>query len=634
MRKRDYPPSLFVHQNWWDSYRVLNDHFAAVGATLAEGQEDCDVLIIHPLFSAYPAYRGKSDNPFIKQLDADFTALSQTLSDSVIPYHYGDETIMERHGSVESARIKIGKTSYSKVILPGLTNLSSFTYRLLRSFCDQGGLLYTTGDLPIMVDGVPDPRPAVLPARKLEPQDYKKELDDGIYAVHLSENGEPPKGVWIQKRRRDYGVLIYIVNNNLHQSRKLCMTVNGADALCAYDPLTDTYTPLQTEASDRGAVLNLELEGGGSLFVATRKGICESPKQTSGTPENRVLIPLPQQMNIADPPLNTMTLDRCDYRVDGGRWTEDLPVYKIQRRLLDLQKPCDVTLRFMFQSEILPKELYLIVEDAEEYRITVNGENILFKEAGSFIDPCFKKVDIAALARIGENEILLDRRFWQREELIQFLYRPKDLSSNFYDVDFDFEAVTYDVELESIYLLGDFCVKSGSPYIAGERRSLTTQGPFVLTARQDTVRTGDLTTQGYPFFTGIMKLEWEETLNPVPGHRYLLDMKKPHCPVAKLYVNGQFVSLLAYAPLNLDVTDFLRDGVNHFTLELQSSHRNLFGPHHFIGGESYSVGVSTFTDTPTWNEDMTGNIWQDAYCFVRFGLDTSDSDTGKDEFSC
>lgn len=47
------------------------------------------------------------------------------------------------------------------------------------------------------------------------------------------------------------------------------------------------------------------------------------------------------------------------------------------------------------------------------------------------------------------------------------------------------------------------------------------------------------------------------------------------------------------------------------------------GSHHFIGGESFSVGPDTFSGVGGWTEpeELQGkDIWSDSYCFVELGF--------------
>ncbi|MCX6986113.1 MAG: glycosyl hydrolase, partial [Lentisphaerae bacterium] len=64
-RKHDYPPSLFVHQPWWDKYHLFNDYVARIGMLLTEGKWNCKVLILHGQSSAWTQFNAR-DNGFIE----------------------------------------------------------------------------------------------------------------------------------------------------------------------------------------------------------------------------------------------------------------------------------------------------------------------------------------------------------------------------------------------------------------------------------------------------------------------------------------------------------------------------------------------------------------------------------------
>jgi len=169
-------------------------------------------------------------------------------------------------------------------------------------------------------------------------------------------------------------------------------------------------------------------------------------------------------------------------------------------------------------------------------------------------------------------------------------------------------------------LLGDFSVESLSEYSFAEKKAVFTNGPFYLSDRKNQVSKGDITTEGYPFFSGRMKLAFNFRAIMEDGEKYVLNLEKPNCPVSNLFVNGEKVSTLMWEPFDLDLTDYISEGDNLVEIEFVSSLRNVFGPHHYIGGESHFVGVSTFSDKPGWSETDKGNIWIDRYCFVKFGL--------------
>lgn len=609
IRKRDYPPSLFIQQNWWEEYHIFNDYISRLGSLLANTEEICDLLVLHPLHSAHVLYNGSADCAAVRQLDEELSALNTALQGNHIAFHYGDEIILQKYGSVREGALVVGNCRYHTLLLPKLTNILSSTRELIAQFVEAGGRVCYLDALPPFTDGEPDDSLQSLPLERITLPQIKS-LDTAPVRISLTEGGKPCRSVLCTKRRAADTTVLFLVNTDLTEAHALTLHTTDIDAWYVLDMQDFTTRPADS---------SFTLLGGESVVLISR------PQECKNLPcRETVSIALPEELTIEAVTPNTYTLDRCDFSVEGGPWEENVPIILMQRRLLDRQKNCPVKMRFAFELETtrLPAPFYLVSENIPAFSVTVNGMPLAYREEGSFLDPDFKKLDITAALQPGRNTIELAGAFWQRQALYDRLYKDKDLSSNFYACDFDFEAVTYDTELESIYLLGDFCVESRSPYTYGERRAVMTDGPFVLTNPKRQVKTGDITVQGFPFFTGTMRLGFDVTLSPKEGTQYLLDCKKPHCPVAAVYVGGERLQTLAWEPAQADLTPLLREGCNHIAVELFSSHRNLLGPHHYIDGECYSVGVSTFADVPGWCEHKTGNIWADRYCFVRYGFDT------------
>ncbi len=38
IRKRDYPPTMYYQQPWWEDYRIFNDSISRIGMILSEGR--------------------------------------------------------------------------------------------------------------------------------------------------------------------------------------------------------------------------------------------------------------------------------------------------------------------------------------------------------------------------------------------------------------------------------------------------------------------------------------------------------------------------------------------------------------------------------------------------------------------
>ena len=70
----------------------------------------------------------------------------------------------------------------------------------------------------------------------------------------------------------------------------------------------------------------------------------------------------------------------------------------------------------------------------------------------------------------GKNEILLTTKFQQPQKVYDVLY-----GENVYET--EKSKITYDMEIENIYLLGDFGVVSETPFTKSERKAIITEGP-------------------------------------------------------------------------------------------------------------------------------------------------------------
>ena len=270
------------------------------------------------------------------------------------------------------------------------------------------------------------------------------------------------------------------------------------------------------------------------------------------------------------------------------------------------------------------RSFYLVTETPEKFKITVNGNAVLYNDIGWWKDTSFKKIDIKPFVKNGINDIVLECKFYQSQKVYDVLF-----GEDVYETELN--KLTYDTEIENIYLVGDFSVFSRSGYQAAARRAVLTDGPFVLRDMAEEAETGDLTQQGYAFFAGSLMLEQDIIIQEHDGKSVLLDIGIPDAVVARIFVNGREMATAAWRPYIIDITDAVRGGKNKIGVQLFAGNRNLLGPHHHTGGEIYNVGPESFKGKWSWcdrpteavesnEEDMRKDYWQDKYCMVRFGL--------------
>jgi len=314
---------------------------------------------------------------------------------------------------------------------------------------------------------------------------------------------------------------------------------------------------------------------------------------------------------------NSLLLDNCFYSIDGGNWLGPVQVIKLMDILLELRRSCKVSMKFNFEIDMdldNNRQMFLVAETIPEYSISINGKRLEGKVDGWWKDTAFHKVDIKGYVKRGLNEIVMEREFRQSPKVYEVLFGKDVLNT-------EKNKLTYDVELENIYIIGDFGVMSKSAYEYGERKAVFTDGPFVITDKPEKIREGDFTTQGFCFFAETLLLSQSLDIKKEKDQKIVLKLKRPCAPMVKLYINGTLARVLMWAPYTVDITDFVKDGENQVSIEFFASNRNLLGPHHNIDGESYYVRPLSFTDKQDrFENDIIYNKLLDRYCLVWFGF--------------
>ncbi|MCE5258981.1 MAG: hypothetical protein LLG44_07995, partial [Chloroflexi bacterium] len=317
-------------------------------------------------------------------------------------------------------------------------------------------------------------------------------------------------------------------------------------------------------------------------------------------------------MELLDP--NALTLDTCDIWFDGVLNAEHESISVVQNRALAFGRPVDIQLRFGVQvaEGYTPQgELFLVVEQPANYQIFINGKPLTQHDCGYYRDISFRKLDIAGLLAPGANEIILQTRFQQSPQVYENLKRAQAFES-------EKNKLTYDSEVEAIYLVGGFGVATPGTYTDLPQNALRYSGPFILTPLPGSVPAAELTAHGLPFFNGKLRLTKRIALNAAETANRSFRYEEQLAHVARLTVNGHEVHTWLWRPFEVELTSLLQTGENVFTLELTNGLRNLLGPHHLEQGESYSVHPGQFFKEPNiWG---FSSPWNADYCLMPFGI--------------
>ena len=574
IRKRDYPPAMYCQQPWWDEYKVFNDAMSRIGMVLTEGKVVVDTLLMHNMTSAWICYKVEdmssdawfNEDDFLNKAMAkdakgvdyynhSLVSTAAALEKKHIPFHFGDEIMIERHGRVEGNKFIIGEMAYTTIVLPEYIKFLPHTQKLLDEFKANGGIITTVDKLePASIVDNPNITYTL------------REFDDMTVHYFVNSTDDAQKAV-IEKG-------------------SYCINIETGDK----EEFTGEYT----------------FPPCGSLLVVEDG----SPRAEKKAEKELKTLDLSGEWDIKEKSYNALTIDKCDYYFDGELVEKGAYILDVAQKAYDLARPVDVKCIFKANVEELSDKLYLACETPEIFEIKVNGEAVDKTDCGYFRDVSFRMIDIRKHARVGENEIELFVNFKQSDEVYENIKKAVEFES-------EKNKLAYDMEIESIYLVGDFAVKCDGEFCDVGRNAYYVDGNFSLAKASGKTELASLEQNGYPFFAGKMVFNRKYNLDDT---NYKVVFNKKGVNVIKLTVNGKHVRTLLWGPYEVDISEYLTVGENEVEIEILNNLRNLLGPHHMKQGESYWVGPGHFYKTPCVWTGFLENEFKEGYCLVSTGI--------------
>ena len=584
-RKRDYPLTYSEHMAWFERYGLFNEYFSRLGYLISESRNEVNVLLLHPIKSAYLTYDRDDDFESIKTLELSFKELIDRFSREQIPHHYGDENLMARHGSVKNGKLIVGNYAYDFVVLPEAEGMDKTTLALLGEFVKQGGKLVLEGKKPSFLEGEPYAFDEI----------YATATEEDIVASVPYTITPHVQGVYSAYRKGKTGDFLYIVNvSGESVGLKVCCPSR-------YPVLLDLETLETSVPETEGGNVLLTLADGGSAIL-----LQSDAPYTKGFAQSGGEIDLGGKWKVVSRTPNTLAIDKASLSYDGVSFEEKAYIPAIFYKLIGEKYRGRIWLKYTFRAESLPENIRMECENMGIFSCKVNGKEIDLK-AGGTLDKSFLTADIAGVLEKGENEIVFGIDFYERD----YVYFVLD------DVRGEKESLknclSYDSEIEAIYLLGDFGVKDkelkfkDGCYLSDGNYELTAPVSEILAERP-------LTEQGYLFFAGHIVLGKKVVIDK--EHDALV-LSGRHA-VADVSVDGKFVRSMLFGN-TLDLSAFADGNEHELTIALYSGNRNLYGPFHCKTYEPLAVGPQNFDFIGTW-KGYESPDYRESYSFVPFSL--------------
>jgi hypothetical protein len=502
--KRDFPVGLSFQSPCRKEYAAVEDYFARLGAALSEGEEQRDLLVIHPLESMLGSFvsrvRIKHNLKPDNDLDREFVRLTNELASLHLDFDFGDEELLSRRAAAAGGKFRVGKAAYRAVLLPYLVTVRATTLELLAEFSDRGGAVFYLDSAPEYLDGVRSARPERIYARfrRISEAELDRALSPLVRRVSIrnADATEVSPALYLLKKGRDFETL-FVCNTGhgfiadqknlplvrdrrerfpeatiawkLPENRRICQLDLNTGRLhrqpfARRDGLTVFASPLEPLES--------------RLFFATAAEVAAAPPLRRPRPPGSG-VPLPDtrcRIELDEP--NVLILDTPAYRIDGGerhpprfflclddelRARLGAPprggrmVQPWARGKVEVKRRLDLELEYAFDCEAVPAGCRLALERPELYTAMLNDVPLDMTDRGWWCDRAIRLVDLPQKAfKKGRNTIVLVSKY------------DESLPG-----------------LESMYLLGDFGVRDD-----------------VLTRPVRFLEFGDWTTQGLPYYSG------------------------------------------------------------------------------------------------------------------------------------
>jgi hypothetical protein len=579
--KRDYPASILHQSAWYRDYNFIETYYARLHYLLSLGDPVCDVLVVNPVESLWSQIRiGWAQSvlpasPEIRKLEEQYVRIFNALQGNQIDFDYGEEEMMTRYASVsENAEgvtvLKVGNAEYQTVVFGGMTTMRSSTLDLLKAFAEAGGKVVQVGEAPGFVDSYPSTSAKeisrianVVPFEGGEIAGAVRELIAVPIEALDALSGERIGDILCQVRQDGDRTVLVAMNVSRDKSfDNVHLKINAGGIVTEWD--CETGDLFQLEVKDHEGTLIIPTsfaEAEEHVYTITPSTVPGANKLEISKKLTDISLSGPFGYTLDEP--NVCVLDMGYLVIEDQGKSELLEILHIDENIRDhyglpyrggtMIQPWfkkkfhtapealgKVKINYPFYVDELPEtDLILCMETPHEFKVMVNGKEVSLDDEGWWVDIAIRKFSIpASQLRKGENTLVQE---------------------------FEFRD---DLDLESLYLTGDFSVT-----LEGDKK--------ILGALPGKISVGDLTVQGFPFYTGGVTYHIP-LLDDYSGHeKVLLEVPDFQGACIKVAPGNSNEKIIAWEPNRVDITDNLNgsDGLN---LKVILTRRNSFGPLHHV----------------------------------------------------
>ena len=578
--KRDYPASISYQSPYCRCYHRVEEHFARLGAILRGCDEIRELLVVHPIESFWSTMLPFPDLIPEKRPPEDkaFEKLTMELLSQNLDFDYADEEIFSRLGRSGKNSLTVGSGSYKAVLLPEMKTIRSSTLKLLTEFTRNGGVVAYLGKIPEFVDAVYSTEAKSVYNDffiHVDLETLSSCLSPAARRISISDkNGDEIRPMLSFFGKQKYWHVLFINNFGKEFADEMLAEKRLFERTASFD-----HAEIKVTLPFCGKVWELFPDSG----KIRKKSFRHDGKNYSfyadfAPRESRLFLlgndvpekfvsheEIPQkftsQLPLSQPAWqystdekNVLVLDHSEIKCDGEMLWENIFVLNADSTLRKKlggsprggamiqpylttpdpqEKSLPLELGFDFETDFIPQELFLAVEEPEKWQIALNGHPVFPEGDRWWIDRTIRQIPLPLTAlKTGKNRLTLSGRF----------------------------TLTC-AGLEPVFLLGDFRVKEECLI-----------PPF------STITAGDWCKEGYPYYAGSMT--YYRQLPPLPaGKRIFLELPRWEGTAATIQLNDHPEIIILRENELTELTGFIQHGqINTLKITIVGHRRNAMGP--------------------------------------------------------
>ena len=563
-RKYDYPPVFTDHSPWWNYYKPLNMHYARLSMALSAGEQINDILILEPTTSVWLYYAYNNSNSKYMDIGRAFQNFITVLEKAQVEYDLGSENIIKDQGRVNKNKFVVNKRAYSKVVIPPMTeNIDATTWKLLKKFVDNGGTVLAFSE-PNLLDGKPNPEIEKYITGKSNVKRISSLTADVIRenfaSVDIAFAETQGGNLFHHRRMMNDGQVLFLVNSSLDEVAKGSVSLFGKDAV-ELNTFTGEIFDYPETTDDKRVHVDFDLPPAGSLLLYVFDNQQNSFEQPA-TKKQFAEVDASSPLTVKPDGSNVLAIDFCDLQL-GSETFRDLHIFdaadkafkhhgfhdgnpwntSVQYRDNIVNRDTFKTggfkaiYRFTIAGDFDMSSMQAVVERPHLYKLTLNGKELNPEQGKWFLDRDMIVIPIGNIVKKGVNELAIE-----------------------------LSPMRIHAEIEQVFILGDFTVQ---PAAKG----------FIIHPPVKALTAGSWKAQGWSFYNGAVS--YAKTFDVAnPSGCYQVRLGNWTGTVAAVTVNGQQAGIIGFEPYVLDVSKFIKQGVNTVELKVVGSNKNILGPFH------------------------------------------------------